>query len=52
MRQDILSNETLDHSVRASKMWFDNMTLYINMLLDFHDNLGAKIIQVHCLLFY
>ena len=50
MRKDILSNETLDHSVSASKMWFDSMTLYINMLLDFHDKLGSKIIQVHCLL--
>ena len=47
MREQLLSNETLSRSVNVSRMWFDNMTLYINLLQDFHDRLGSEIIQVH-----
>ena len=46
MRGSLLTNETVSHSVHSGEMWFDNMTLYINLLQDIHDRLGTEIIQV------
>ena len=47
MRRGLLYNETFSHSVYTSKLWFDNMTTYINILQDFHEQLGTKITKVN-----
>ena len=47
MRRGLLYNETFSHSVYTSKLWFNNMTTYINLLQDFHEQLGTKITQVN-----
>ena len=47
MRRGLLYNETFSHSVYTSKLWFNNMTTYINLLQDFHEQLGTKIAQVN-----